>query len=432
MSPTNASSALGAASAELSWLQDPLHRAWLLSDAKRQLNFFQASLAADGSFDLLDWQGKAQGQAQKQAKPRSPQELHTTTRLVHSFALGKAAGFDGCEDVIDAGMAWLWHHHRDAEQGGYHWAVSADGPVTRPGQASKLAYGHVFVLLAASSALQVGHPDAHRLLDDIRSVIDQRFWDPAAGRLSEEYQRDWSAFSSYRGMNANMHGTEAFLAAYEATGEAEYLQRAGQILDFFLGEMAANSAWRIPEHYREDWRVDPDYQGDPMFRPYGTTPGHSLEFARLALQYWDLCGRPSEGTASQAPAWARSLTQRALADAWRADGGLVYTLSTDGGVSVPNRYWWPVTEGIGALAALLKLAPDQGFEDWYRRLWRFAEQHFVDSERGGWFPELDARGRPSQGQFVGKPDLYHALQATLLPLLPGLSRPFEDLRGLSG
>ena len=34
-------------------------------------------------------------------------------------------------------------------------------------------------------------------------------------------------------------------------------------------------------------------------------------------------------------------------------------------------------------------------------------------------------------QFAGKPDIYHALQATLLPLVPGLSRLPDELEALA-
>ena len=37
---------------------------------------------------------------------------------------------------------------------------------------------------------------------------------------------------------------------------------------------------------------------------------------------------------------------------------------------------------------------------------------------GGWLPQLDDSLTPIAGYFVGKPDLYHALQACLIPLYP--------------
>jgi len=396
------------------WLGDTVHRQWLAREARSQIGFFRPSLRADGGFDVLDRDGSP--------LPRGVQELHTTTRLVHSFALARAAGESGCDDVIDAGMAFLWDRHRDPVHGGYAWSATGEGPA----DATKLAYGHVFVLLAAASARQVGHPRADRLMADVADILDRRFWDEAHGLLSDEFAADWTPFSAYRGMNANMHGVEALLAAFEATGEVLPLGRAGRILDFFTARIAPANDWRLPEHYTEHWAIDPDYAGNPMFRPAGTTPGHSLELGRLLLHWWDLAGRPP----GDAPLRARRLIERALADAWREDGGLVYTLDRHGRPAVRDRYWWPVTEGIGALAALLKVDPQPSDEAWYRRLWRFADGHFIDHARGGWFPELDEQGMPVARQFHGKPDVYHSLQAALLPLAPGLARPFDGLRAL--
>jgi hypothetical protein len=47
----------------------------------------------------------------------------------------------------------------------------------------------------------------------------------------------------------------------------------------------------VAEHFTETWEVDRAYQGDPMFRPSGTTPGHALEWSRLLVQLWELGGR---------------------------------------------------------------------------------------------------------------------------------------------
>ncbi len=390
-------------------LADPRHRAFLADQARALLDFFRPSLRADGGFDVLALDGTA--------LPREPQELHTTTRLIHSYAMAQAAGYADAAPIIDAGMDFLWNAHRDTQHGGYLWSVGADGPADD----IKLAYGHVFVLLAASSAKQVGHPDADRLLTDISQILTNRYWEAGPGLFSDEYRRDWSPFSSYRGMNANMHGVEALLAAFEATGDAEYLARAGSILDFFVYRIAPDHGWRLPEHYDATWQVDPGYAGNPMFRPAGSTPGHSFELGRLTLQHWDLAGRQGN-----APDAARHLIERAHDDAWAANGGYAYTLDKTGQVDIPDRYWWPVTEAIGAYAALMKLGGTAQDQQRYAMLWQFADRALIDHDRGGWFPELDAEGHPTDRQFAGKPDIYHALQACLLPITPGLSRWFDN------
>ena len=393
---------------EAFWIDSPGHRRWLARDALRSLDFFRPSIRDDGGFHTLDVDGTRLASG--------VQELHTTTRLVHSFALGHLAGVPDCAGVIDAGMRYLVQGHRDAEFEGYLWARDGASIVDD----RKLAYGHVFVLLAASSALMAGHPEADALILDATSNLDRHFWEEGPGLFADEWTREWLPFSDYRGLNANMHGVEALLAAFEATGHEVCLERAGRILDFFMGRIAPQHGWRLPEHYHADWTVDPSYSGNPMFRPPGTTPGHSFELSRLALQHWDLAGRPD----SSAPDAARRVTMQALADGWddARGGGLVYTLDHDGTPAIRDRYWWPVTEAIGAVASLIKLDRTAEDEAWYRRLWTFADAHFVDHANGGWFHEIDGEGRPTATQFTGKPDIYHALQADLFPLAPGLSR----------
>lgn len=391
------------------------HRDFLIADTNRQFDFFAASMNPAGGFYVLDAQGRPLASA--------VQELHTTTRLVHSYALGQIAGRAGSAEMVAHGLSYLQSHHRDRVHGGYLWALEGDDVA----DGRKLAYGHVFVLLAASSALAAGHPAAKALFEDIDQVLDAHFWQDAQGLFCDEWNRDWTPFSNYRGMNANMHGVEALLAAYEASGQTKFLDRAGRILEFFLGQMAPKENWRLPEHYTESWQVDRGYAGDPMFRPAGTTPGHSFELARLLLHY---------GALTQAPlpplvATARQLTYRALSDAWDADqGGLFYTLEFGGAPSIKDRYWWPVTEAIGVIAALLKVDPQPEDVQWYQTLWRFAQGHFIDAEQGGWFPEIDAAGKPTARQFLGKPDIYHSVQATLFPLCPHVSGVYRDLRRL--
>ena len=147
---------------------------------------------------------------------------------------------------------------------------------------------------------------------------------------------------------------------------------------------------------------------------------------RLLLQHWDLSGR----TDDTAPTRARNLIYTALNDAWLPDGGIAYTLKFNGEVDIASRFWWPVTEAIGAVAALIKLGPQDEDEAWYRRLWAFADQHFIDHDHGGWFPAIDDAGAVTSSIFNGKPDIYHALQASLFALTPRLSRHADDLQGL--
>jgi len=386
------------------------HRDWLMAQAVAMLDLFQnAMVNPNGGFFGLDNAGHPLPAPQAQAGVT--RHLHETARMVHCFAIAHLLGRPGADAVIDHGMDFLWMRHRDAINGGYFWGVDDRGP-TDP---LKQAYGHAFVLLAGASAKVAGHPDADRLIADVAAVLRTRFWDADAGAAREEFSADWQPISTYRGQNANMHLTEALMAAFEATGEAEFLGMAHSIARLIIGRHARAQGWRVAEHFDGNWQVDRDFAGDPMFRPHGTTPGHALEWSRLLIQLWQLGGRRVDWL----PDAAKRLFLTAVDHGWDHDtGGFYYTLGWDNQAECADRFWWPCAEGIGAAAVLASINDDPRFEAWYRRIWGFVDAHMIDHVHGGWFAELDSALRPVARVFTGKPDLYHALQACLIPLMP--------------
>ena len=130
-----------------------------------------------------------------------------------------------------------------------------------------------------------------------------------------------------------MHTTEAFLAVADATGNNTYRVRAGRIIDHVI-EWAAHNRWRIPEHFKSDWSLDLECNADKkddQFKPYGATPGHGIEWARLIVQ-WALSSFANRDGARPYIDAAEHLFARAVDDAWNADGaeGLVYTTDWNG------------------------------------------------------------------------------------------------------
>jgi sulfoquinovose isomerase len=393
------------------WVTLTSHRAWLLQQADNLFSFFEKGCINPlGGFYDLDEEGRPFPPGAP-AGGRPGRQIHSTTRMVHCFAIAHLLGRAGADVIIDHGMDFIWTGHRDAVNGGYFWGVGYDAPT----DATKQAYGHAFVLLAASSAKVAGHPDADRLLTDISTVLAEHFWEKDPGAIAEEFTQDWKPYDKYRGQNSNMHLTEALMAAFEASGDGNYLRMAESIADLIVRRHAAQNGWRLPEHFTQDWQLDKDYSGSPMFRPYGTTPGHWLEWARLLLQLWELGGRKLDWL----PDASKHLFRQAVKDGWDTEkGGFYYSLEWDGSPRIRDRYWWPCCEGIGAAAFLNAIDGDAFYEGWYRTIWNFSAARFIDKVHGGWHAQLDNDLKANADPFYGKPDLYHALQACLIPLLP--------------
>ncbi|HEY0032715.1 MAG TPA: AGE family epimerase/isomerase, partial [Devosia sp.] len=261
------------------WAARPFHRQYLMRQANNLFDFFvQASINPKRGFFELDDEGKPLGGS------NPVRQIHVTTRMVHCAAIGSLLGRPGSDEVVDHGMRYVWEHHRDTRHGGYAWGANDDG-IT---DGSKQAYGHAFVLLAASSAKLVGHPLADQVLADVTQVINYKFWDEERGAVRDEYNQNWSELLPYRGQNANMHMTEALMAAFEATGDRSYLDKAERIAELIILKNAVPLGHRVAEHFDENWVLDKGYQGNEMFRPSGATPGHWLEWSRLLFQLWTL------------------------------------------------------------------------------------------------------------------------------------------------
>ncbi|MEX0697767.1 MAG: AGE family epimerase/isomerase [Dongiaceae bacterium] len=396
--------------ATATWTSLPYHRSWLLNQATSLFDFFEPhTIDPAGGFYLLDDRGRPIVRSAKTGKaPARP--LHATARMVHCFAIAQLLGRPGAKRFIDHGMDFLWNGHRDRVHGGYVWSVGKDGP----GDDRKQAYGHAFVLLAASSAKVVGHPDADRLLANVSEVLLARFWESEVGAAAEEFEREWSPIGRYRGQNSNMHLTEACMAAFEATGDKSWLDKAESIATLVIGKCAAVLGGRVPEHFNENWEIDRDYVGDEVFRPFGMTPGHWLEWTRLLLQLWETGGRRLSWLTDA----AKTLFAHAAAEGWdNAHGGFYYTLDWASRPRLRRRLWWPAAEGIGAAAFLNAVDGSPQYEAWYRRVWDFIADQLIDREFGGWRSEAFDPAEPTAPFFEGRPDLYHALQACLIPLL---------------
>ena len=403
------------------WRTDPAHRRWLEAETDRLLEFGRASRTGAGGFAWLGPDGRPD--------PGRPRPLWLTARMTHVYALGALLGRPGCGPLADHGLAALRTVFRDGRHGGWVKELGPDGTV----DGAKAPYEHAFVVLAAASAAVAGRPGADGLLAEALAVLDEHFWDDEAELLVGTRDAAFGAVEPYRGANENMHGVEALLAASDATGEQEWAGRALRATERIVRGFAAGQGWRIPEHYDERWRPVLDYNADrpaDPFRPYGATVGHGLEWSRLVVQLRATLG-------PGAPEWllpaARALFDTAVADGWAVDGadGFVYTVDWSGRPVVRQRMHWVAAEAIGAAAALAAATGEPAYERWYATWWDHVAEVFRDPAGGSWWHELGPDNRPAETVWWGKPDVYHALQATLLPRLPaapGLARALAEVR----
>lgn len=319
---------------------------------------------------------------------RVNQHIVSTTRFIFNFAL--ASGLFGRDDFKAAAAHGLQHLsavHHDAEHGGYFWTLDR----RLPGDATKHCYGHAFVLLAYAMGLKAGIAGMREKLEQTYALLEERFWEARHELYKDEISRDWKTVSPYRGQNANMHMTEAMLAAFEATGDEKYLDRAETLARRICVELPRQAQGVVWEHYDETWSIDWEYNKDNprhIFRPYGYQPGHMTEWTKLLMvlerhrrRDWML---PT----------AVLLYETALARSTDiAHGGLHYSHGPDGRLYDLDKYHWVQCETLAAAAALAVRTGKERYWQDYDRLWAYSWRHFIDHQYGCWYRILSPDGR---------------------------------------
>ncbi len=311
--------------------------------------------------------------------------LVSSTRYVFLWAMA-ARHFPETQAYRDNtrhAVEFLRRAHRNPATDGYAWQLRWQNGSAQILDPTNHCYGLAFVLLAYAHAAMAGIAEARGWLEETFELMDRRFWEPVFGLYADEATADWQLLP-YRGQNANMHATEACLAAFEATGDSKYLDRAECVASNIVQRQAAlTDGLMVWEHYKADWSVDWDYNRNDMtniFRPWGYQPGHFTEWAKLLILIEQQRARP----------WllpkAEALFASAFRHAWdNAHGGLHYGFGPNFAICDDRKYHWVQCESMATAAVLAHRTGKAEYWAWYDRLWAYCWRHWVDHKHGAWF-----------------------------------------------
>lgn len=344
-------------------------------------------------------------------------ETWITSRMLHVYSIGTMLGDKGSKALVESALKGLKGALKDTEHGGWYSGLRADGEILP----NKQCYAHAFVILSASSAMLAKIDGAEELLKEALELFDLRFWDEKEELCFDTWNTEFTVLDDYRGLNANMHTVEAFLAVADALSDEKYRQRAGRIIEHVIKWSSKNS-FRIPEHFTKNWKEDLECnkeQPADQFKPYGATPGHGIEWARLISQ-WALSTYETEGSSVLAEKYveaAKALYNRAIKDAWNVDGaeGLVYTTDWEGNPVIHDRMHWTLAEAINTSSVLWQITNNQRYADDYSKFMKYLDEKVLDHKNGSWFHQLNEKNEEIGTVWPGKSDLYHAFQATWIP-----------------
>ena len=336
-------------------------------------------------------------------------QLVSSTRIIINYA-SAAMLFNNDDYLAKAkhGLDYLEKVHWQADINGYAWTLNNHQPL----DCTQFSYGYAFVLLAYASVRKAGIITTNEPLLATFELLNESFWLSEHGLYADEISIS-GELSSYRGQNANMHLCEALIAAYEATQDERFINRAAIVAENITFKQSELSNGLIWEHFDENFAIDWNYNKDDpknLYRPWGFQPGHQTEWTKLLLQ---LNRHLPDGK------WltkAELLLNHAFDHAWDdKHGGLIFGFNPEYQWCDDDKYFWVQAESFAAAAMLYKATSNEKYLQYYTSLWQYCLNHFVDNEYGAWFRLLNRQNIPynNEKSAAGAKCDYHNLGACM-------------------
>jgi len=340
--------------------------------------------------------------------------VRVQARQIFVFAHAAASGFGSVGlEPAERAYSFLDAHAWDRAAGGWCHRLRYDGaPLDR----TKDCYDHAFVLLALAALYRAGGESS--VYD--RAVETADFLDAAlgwtrAGAFDGYAERQVAAGAALplpRRQNPHMHLLEAFLALYEASGEARWLARARRIHGLFLRHFLQRD--QLVEFFDADWSELA--QDGRQWRE----PGHCFEWAWLLHRYATLTGDDSAADAM------RPLYDRAWEQGVDREGNAPFVVfevvDPEGRVLAGgSKRLWPQCEAVKAALAVHERYGDAEALKRAQRLLGALFTTFAGLDRPDWREQVDREGKIIRPGMPAS-SLYHLYLATAeaVRVLPGV------------
>ncbi len=253
------------------------------------------------------------------------------------------------------------------------------------------AYDQAFGLLALAAAYRLTRDAQLRALIDAEiAFIDAQIVDPATGLWLEGVPG-----ATPRRQNPQMHAFEAWLALYEATGDAAFLARARFIAEALAARFVDPATGALRELF--------DARFEPLVAGQSVEPGHHFEWV------WLLHGYARHADVAPPPV-AAGLYDWGARFGLDAGGHAIDACACDGAPLQRTRRLWPQTEFIKANLALEEAGDAEAGARADAGLGRLIAGYLAVTPRGGWVDRFDAAGVLVDGRMPTS-SFYHIFAA---------------------
>ena len=191
-----------------------------------------------------------------------------------------------------------------------------------------------------------------------------------------------------------MHLFEAMIAAFDATHELSYQNRAGDLFGLFAASLYDARRQALGEYFEEDWS---------RIEPVVVEPGHQAEWVWLLRGFERITGCPTGRHRAQ-------LLSSALRYRDEATGCLIDEGDAEGNIRKSTRRLWPQTEIAKAWIAQAEVGEQGAADKACESLARLHRHYLSHPVPGGWYDQFDRDNR-SLVDTIPASSFYHIICA---------------------
>ena len=315
--------------------------------------------------------------------------MRVQARQIYVFSHAALLGWPEGERLAHDGYGFITRQGQ-REDGSWARTLSRSGDVT---DSAADLYDLAFVLFAlAWYARLTGLAEPLQRVRRTHDFIRSSMRGPVTGYLNAV-----PAEPGPRQQNPHMHLLEAALALHETTGEAAYMDLAGELAALFQERLFDAESGTLGEFFAPDWSLAPGDAGTLV------EPGHHYEWVWLLDRYQRRTGVSLMPQAERLYSFARQAgTDPRTGLVWDA-------ASRDGSVRSRAARLWPQTEALKAHIVMARrgLASPEAIVPVARNI----GMRFLDGCPGGaWVDQLDAEGKPAATK-IPTSSFYHLFMA---------------------
>jgi mannose-6-phosphate isomerase len=318
----------------------------------------------------------------------APRRVRVQARQIYCYAKAAQMGwYPQGRDIALKGLEYLLARAKAPDgRPGFVNTLMPDGTVKDPLRDS---YDHAFVLLALSTVYALDRDAQVRAeIDALLSFMDAHLRSPHGGVL------EGLPSSMPRRQNPHMHLFEAMIAAFDATHDTVFQQRAGDFFALFLANLYDKQKRVLGEYFEEDWS---------KIEPVSVEPGHQAEWVWLLKGFERITGCPTGRHRGE-------LLESALRYRDETTGCLIDEGDDVGNIRRHTRRLWPQTEIAKAWIAQAE-AGEAGAADEARAALARLDRHYLSHPvAGGWYDQFDRDGN-SLVATIPASSFYHVLCA---------------------